>query len=129
VDSRSLQQYNRPLLHDDAKASSARCEVPGNRYGPSEKLYFIRIQNKFINLLNCFIQVILVFITSHFWVDQFIFNPYLRHSKIKIGIQMEMWMFCPRFAVRGMGHFRGNSISEKVDSITSSQKFSVMQFE
>ena len=46
MDSHSLQQYNRPLLHDDAKALNARCEVHESRYGPSEKLYFIRIQNK-----------------------------------------------------------------------------------
>ena len=52
VDSRSLQQYNRPLLHDDAKALNARCEVHESRYEPSEKLYFIRIQNKKISSVN-----------------------------------------------------------------------------
>ena len=46
VDSHSLQQCNRPLLHDDAKALNARCVVHESLYGPSEKLYFIRIQNK-----------------------------------------------------------------------------------
>ena len=50
VDSHSLQQYNRPLLHDDVKALNARCEVHESLFGPSEKLYFIRIQNKLSSL-------------------------------------------------------------------------------
>ena len=32
---------------------------------------------------------------------QSIFGPFFRYSKIKIGILMYLWIFCPQFADRG----------------------------